>query len=145
MRKNRIKAIVATILVLTALIFYGLLHDISQLAVFQSKPFSTSAFGKVLISFFSHAHSQFMPRFTCIPFWRLLNNYLVDALWFSAFTLYMQLLLARPLQYLFCIAMAVLSECSQILFPQLGTFDPRDLLLYAVILTTLSIGKKNPE
>ncbi len=86
-----------------------------------------------------------MPRFTCIPFWRLLNNYLVDALWFSAFTLYMQLLLARPLQYLFCIAMAVLSECSQILFPQLGTFDPCDLLLYAVILTALSIGKKNPE
>lgn len=86
-----------------------------------------------------------MPRFTCIPFWRLLNNYLVDALWFSAFTLYMQLLLARSLQYLFCIAMAVLSECSQLLFPQLGTFDPRDLLLYAVILTALSIGKKNPE
>ena len=85
-----------------------------------------------------------MPHFTRIPCWRLLNNYLVDALWFSSFTLYMQFLLGKPLQYLFCIAMAVLSECSQLLFPQLGTFDPRDLLLYAVILTLLSVCEKNP-
>lgn len=124
---------------------YGLLHDISQLAVFQSPPFSTAAFGKNCTSFFSHAHYAFMPHFTRIPFWRLLNNYLVDALWFTSFTLYMQLLLGKPLHYLFCIAMAVTSECSQLLFPQLGTFDTCDLLLYAVILTALSIGKKNPE
>ena len=145
MRKNRIKAVAAAILVLTALILYGLLHDISQLAVFQSPPFATAASGKACTAFFSHAHYAFMPHFTRIPCWRLLNNYLVDALWFSSFTLYMQLLLGKPLQYLFCIAMAVLSECSQLLFPQLGTFDPRDLLLYAVILTLLSVCEKNPE
>ena len=144
MSKNHIKAIAATILALTAIVLYGLLHDISTLALFQSPHLSESAFGKSFIAFFSHAHYACMPYFTCSPFWRLLNNYLVDALWFSAFTLYMQVLLDRPLQYVFCIAMAVTSECSQLLFPQLGTFDPCDILLYAVILALLSIHRKNP-
>jgi hypothetical protein len=85
-----------------------------------------------------------MAYFTRIPFWRLLNNHLVDALWFSSFALYMQSLLDRPLNYVLCIVMAVLSECSQLVCPQLGTFDPCDLLLYAAILTALYVCDKRP-
>ena len=77
-----------------------------------------------------------MPYFTGIPFWRILNNYLVDFLWFASFSLFMHVLNERPLNYIFCIVMAVLSEFFQLLFPRLGTFDFCDLLLYGLMVTT---------
>lgn len=135
MSKNRIKAIVAAVLVLTAIVLYGLLHDVSELALFQHPLLSDSALGKKLIHFFSLAHQEFMPCFKKFPFWKLVNNYLVDALWFTSFTMIMHLLLDDPMNYMLCIMMAVLSEGSQLLFPQLGSFDVRDILLYALILT----------
>lgn len=140
MSNNRSKAIVAAVLVLTAIVLYGLLHDISALALFQHPLFSESAFGKTLVRFFSRAHQEFMPYFTRIPFWKLVNNYLVDALWFASFTIFMHLLLDNPMNYMLCIVMAILSEGSQLLFPQLGSFDVRDLLLYALILAVYRLN-----
>lgn len=142
MIQNRNKAIVAAVLALTAIVLYGLLHDISTLELFQHPLLSESTLGKTIIHFFSHAHKEFMPCFTRIPFWKLVNNYLVDALWFASFTMFMYLLLDEPMNYMPCIVMAILSEGSQLLFPQLGTFDPCDLLLYAVMLTILSLCEK---
>ena len=142
MIQNRNKAIVAAVLALTAIVLYGLLHDISTLALFQHPLLSESTLGKTIIHFFSQAHKEFMPCFTRIPFWKLVNNYLVDALWFASFTMFMYLLLDEPMNYMLCIVMAILSEGSQLLFPQLGTFDPCDLLLYAVMLTILSLCEK---
>ena len=138
------KAVAATVLVITALVLYGLLHDISRLALFQNPQLSESSFGKAFIPFCTRLHHAFMAYFTRIPFWRLLNNYLVDALWFISFTLYMQSLLDRPVNHVLCIVMAVTSECSQLIFPQLGTFDFCDLLLYAAILAALSVCEKAP-
>ncbi len=142
MIQNRNKAIVAAVLALTAIVLYGLLHDISTLALFQHPLLSESTLGKTIIHFFSQAHKEFMPYFMRIPFWKLANNYLVDALWFASFTMFMHLLLDEPMNYMLCIVMAILSEGSQLLFPQLGTFDPCDLLLYAVMLTILSLCEK---
>ena len=144
MSKNHIKAVVATVLALTALILYGLLHDISQLALFQHPQLSESTFGKALVPFCSRLHHAFMVSFIRIPFWRLLNNYLVDALWFISFTLYMQSLLDRPVNYVLCIVMAVTSECSQLIFSRLGTFDLYDLLLYGAILAAVYVCDKRP-
>ena len=69
-----------------------------------------------------------------------MNNYLVDALWFASFTIFMHLLLDNPMNYMLCIVMAILSEGSQLLFPQLGSFDVRDLLLYALILAVYRLN-----
>ncbi len=142
MSKPAIKAVVATVLALTAIVLYGLLHDISQLALFQNPLIGDSALGKECVAFFSRTHYGFMNYFTRIPFWRILNNHLVDALWFISFSMYMQALLEKPMNYILCIVMAVLSECSQLLFPQLGTFDVCDLLLYALILAALYVCEK---
>ncbi len=142
MSKPALKAVVATVLAITAIILYGQLHDISQLTIFQNPLISDSVLGERCLPFFSRVHHGFMCNFTQIPFWRILNNHLVDALWFISFSLYMQALLEKPISYILCIAMAVLSECSQLFFPQLGTFDACDLLLYALILAALYVIEK---
>lgn len=69
-----------------------------------------------------------------------MNNYLVDALWFTSFTIFMHLLLDDPVNYVLCIVMAILSEGSQLLFPQLGSFDVCDILLYILILAAYRLN-----
>ena len=71
-----------------------------------------------------------------LPFFRLINSYAVDTLWFLSFTLIFTEIL--PVQSRLCTVLLLMllgaaSEFSQRAFPHLGTFDVVDLLLYIAI------------
>lgn len=128
LHKNK-KIMIGVILILLAIVLYGLLHDISKLAVFSFIPNNS----KVII-FYKKIQFLFYIKFSNYCIYKLVKNYVIDALWYSSFCLILFEIEHGKKKYVIVSLIGILSEILQFLNHGLGTFDFFDLLIYGLVL-----------
>ena len=112
-----------------AIIFYAVLHDVTQLFIFRN--FTNSSF----VNVYKEVRIDILLIVKKLFFFSFIKNYLVDFLWFLSFTLVFTNLFSfsKKIKFVFLILMAFMSEFSQLFFHNLGTFDFLDLMMYVCI------------
>ena len=117
-----------------SIILYALLHDITRLSLFKNLGGTSFLPIYEVYKEVQKTALLFLKKLP-LPLFRIINNYLVDFLWFLSFTFVFTEFssLSRAINFIILICMALLSEFSQLLFPQLGTFDILDLGLYICV------------
>jgi hypothetical protein len=116
-------------LILADIILYGLLHDISKLAIFSYFK------NHIDFSTYSDFQSKFYLFFSKIPLYKTINNHLGDLIWFASFSLIISNFLESKYSCFFAFSIGLLTEVLQLIIPALGTFDLLDVLTY--FLTTI--------
>ncbi len=128
------KKIIAGLLILiTAVIIYLILHDFTNLQIFNFLNCHAS------FNFYKVYRTSIYTVLENIPCFFIIKNYLVDILWFISFSLIFTEIAPFPhiIKLFLLFIMAIFSEGSQFFFPQLGTFDCFDLFLYFLIIIFL--------
>lgn len=112
-----------------AIIFYAVLHDVTQLFIFRN--FTNSSF----VNVYKEVRIDILLILKKLFFFSFIKNYLVDFLWFLSFTLVFTNLFSfsKKIKFVFLTLMAFMSEFSQLFFHNLGTFDFLDLMMYVCI------------
>lgn len=137
MHKKANTTLIAICLLIYAVVFYVILHDVDRLHIVKYlKPF-------INLKYVSSVCKNIRIRFPILFLNVFIKNYLVDALWFSSLSLiFLNFYEMKFIGYISAIMLGVLSEVVQLLFPSLGTFDVYDLALYSVIITVFFIFNK---
>ena len=137
MHKKANTTLIAICLLIYAVVFYVILHDVDRLHTAKYlKPF-------INLKYVSSVCKNIRIRFPILFLNVFIKNYLVDALWFSSLSLiFLNFYEMKFIGYISAIMLGVLSEVVQLLFPSLGTFDVYDLALYSVIITVFFIFNK---
>ncbi len=127
--QNKKKIFAGLLLLLVALALYAVLHDFTELAIFAHLKSAN-------LKWYKTAQTAVVLFLRKTPFFKIVNGYFVDFLWFLSFTLIFTGIFesSKKHQIAFLTLMAILSESSQLIFPALGTFDLFDLLLYFVTI-----------
>ena len=116
------------ILISIAIILYSLFHNINNLSLFSRFPHNS------FYNFYIKLQSNFIVYFHKVPFYKLLNNYLVDILWAVSFCLIFFNLIEIKLKYFVAFSLFLIIELLQLKNPVLGTFDFVDLLIYLITI-----------
>ena len=116
-------------LIIIDITLYGLLHDISKLAIFSYFK------NHIDFSTYSDFQTKFLLYFSNFPLYKTINNHLVDLIWFASFSLIISNFLESKYSCFFIFAIGLLTEVLQLIRPALGTFDFLDILTY--FLTTI--------
>lgn len=128
MHKNK-NIVIGVILILLAIVLYGLLHDISKLAIFSFIPQQTES-----IIFYKKIQMHFYIKVSKYGMYKLVKNYMIDVLWYTSFCLIVFEIEERRIKYAVVFLLGMVSESLQFFIEGLGTFDFIDLLLYGVVL-----------
>ena len=138
---SRKKIVAGIVLLIAAVIIYSVLHDLSELYIFETLS------GLPFMSAYESFRNETLSFFQGLPFFRIINNYLVDVLWFISFSLIFSAILplCRFKKILFLALMALLSEFSQFFFSTPGTFDVIDLILYFIIITLFFVFDRSEQ
>lgn len=116
-------------LIIIDITLYGLLHDISKLAIFSYFK------NHIDFSTYSDFQTKFLLYFSNFPLYKTVNNHLVDLIWFASFSLIISNFLESKYSCFFAFSIGLLTEVLQLIRPALGTFDFFDILTY--FLTTI--------
>jgi len=116
-------------LIIIDITLYGLLHDISKLAIFSYFK------NHIDFSTYSDFQTKFLFYFSNFPLYKTVNNHLVDLIWFASFSLIISNFLESKYSCFFAFSIGLLTEVLQLIRPALGTFDFLDILTY--FLTTI--------
>lgn len=135
MHKNK-NIVIGVILILLAMVLYGLLHDISKLAIFSFVPKQAGG-----IIFYKKIQFFFYIKFSNYFIYKLIKNYMIDVLWYVSFCLILFEVEVERKKYAIAFLIGMLSESLQFFIHTLGTFDVIDLLLYGVVLLIFYIAE----
>lgn len=128
MNRNKTRIVVATALLTIDIVLYVLFHDISKLFIFHKiKDWK-------IIVLCESMHEAFRSFIIYIPFWKIVNNYLIDALWFISFYLYISTIINSKWKYFLSFFIGLFSEFLQLIKPAAGTFDFLDIILYLFLV-----------
>ena len=108
---------------------YGLLYDMSQLAIFSFIDKQTGS-----IVFYQKIQMYFYIKVSKYGVYKLVKNYMIDVLWYTSFCLILFEIEERRTKYAVVFLVGMVSESLQFFIEGLGTFDFIDLLLYGVVL-----------
>lgn len=121
---NPQKKIIGAVLILVDVFMYGLFHDITKLAIFSKI--------KDCIDFSTYVEIQsaFYSVFRSIPLYKIVNNYLIDLIWFIAFLVIGKDFIKSKYYCFIIFFFGIITELVQLLYPNYGTFDIFDILVY---------------
>lgn len=114
-------------LIIFDITLYGLLHDISKLAIFSYFK------NHIDFSTYSDFQTKFLLYFSNFPLYKTVNNHLVDLICFASFSLIISNFLESKYSCFFAFSIGLLTEVLQLIIPALGTFDLLDVLTYFFI------------
>ena len=107
MHKNK-NIVIGVILILLAIVLYGLLHDISKLAIFSFIPQQTES-----IIFYQKIQMHFYIKVSKYGMYKLVKNYMIDVLWYTSFCLILFEIEERRTKYAVVFLVGMVSESLQ--------------------------------
>jgi len=126
LHKNK-RITIGIILIVLDICLYGLFHDVTRLSIFSFLS-ENSNFSRYI-----SLQRKFALLFSDYGVYKFLNNYCIDILWFLSFQFLCNGILDKSYTFFIVLFGGIISECFQLMFPKLGTFDFADLGLYVLI------------